>query len=104
MEVVQATQNYRNGHGWETRVLSGKEVAEIQRWVRFMNSATIQQSMEDARNVLSHEGYKKPTLNEVLAVAVPLFEKRTIHVTRVCDETLRSLIADERRATDGAFE
>lgn len=96
MQVVKAMQNFRNGNGWEHRCLDTKEELRIQEEVRGRNIDVMSECLADALEVLVAAGYTRPTWEQALGVAVPLFERRTPHVSRVYDETLKALVAESR--------
>ncbi len=97
MEVVSAVLNYRNGDRWEELVVRDELEAEIKKTVRECNVEVMSECIADAKELLRQVGqFNAITTQTVLQVGTLLFERRTVPVWKIYDETLEHLVAQHR--------
>ena len=72
------------------------EKADVSEWMRNLSYSMAEQFLVDTKQLLRKAGFPRLTTNQVIALAIPLFKKRTPHILRVQEATLKVLIAEER--------
>ena len=96
-ELPVAIRNYRTEQGWQVAYIAPQEDVSIQAALRARNCRIVAESLEDAKRVLLDCGrYGAATVQNMIAVALYLSDRRTIHASRVYDEFLAQKIAARR--------
>jgi len=96
-EPPVAIRNYRTEQGWQVAYIAPQEDVSIQAALRAQNCRIVEQSLEDARRLLADCAVAGAvTTRNVIAVALYLSDRRTVHASRVYDEFLALKIARER--------